>query len=41
MKHVIGFVSIDEVKIIAADQLGQAADEKLAAAGESIDAPAV
>ncbi|OLF81636.1 FMN-dependent NADH-azoreductase [Maricaulis sp. W15] len=37
MKHVLGFIGIHDVEIIAADQLGQGADEKLAAAGEAIE----
>ncbi|WP_291841710.1 NAD(P)H-dependent oxidoreductase [Maricaulis sp.] len=37
LKHVLGFIGIHDVQIIAADQLGQGADEKLAAAGDAIE----
>ncbi|MFT6541519.1 MAG: FMN-dependent NADH-azoreductase [Maricaulis maris] len=37
LKHVLGFIGIHDVDIIAADQLGAGADEKLAAASEAIE----
>ena len=37
LKHVLGFIGITDVEHIAADQLGQGADEKLAAAGDAIE----
>ncbi|MFY0636429.1 FMN-dependent NADH-azoreductase [Maricaulis maris] len=37
LTHVLGFIGIHDVDIIAADQLGQGADEKLAAAGDAIE----
>ncbi|WP_297732434.1 FMN-dependent NADH-azoreductase [uncultured Maricaulis sp.] len=37
LKHVLGFIGITDVELIAADQLGQGADEKLAAAGDAIE----
>lgn len=38
LKHIMGFIGIDDVTIIAADQLGKAADGKIEAALSSITA---
>lgn len=37
LRHVLGFIGITDVEIVAADQLGQGADEKLAAASDAIE----
>ena len=37
LKHVLGFIGITDVDVIAADQLGASADEKLVAAGDAIE----
>ena len=38
LKHVLGFVGISDVEIIAADQLGKGAEDKLASASGAIEA---
>ncbi len=38
LKHVLGFVGITDIQLIAADQLGAGSDEKLAAASDAIEA---